>query len=654
MLAAGLLAVGGPLLVAGTVHAEPPLRLPQQITDTAGALGGDTAELQASLDELNAAKGVQLWVAYVDSFDGLSGQEWADQTAALSGLGGNDMLFAVATGDRAYGYSVPADLPVSDAELERIIATQVEPQLAAGDWAGAAEALATSLAGSGSSGSDSAGSGGSAVPWLLGGAVVVIGGGAAVYFATRRKRGGSGDPAAPKAVPLDTLRQQAAAALIEVDDSIKTSEQELGFAIAQFGEAEAAPFRDVLKASRADLAQAFAIQAQVEANPDPNAARAGLQQIIDLCRAADDRLDAQVDRFDQMREMDRNIETILPDLGARAKAQADRIPTALTTTEALAKEYPPAALKVITENLDQAVTRVRFAQESVDLGISLVGSGDRAGAIARARAAEEAIGQATLLLDGVDRAPGDLATAKSAIAAMILETEKDIAEAERLGGSPPLAPHAQHARETLAWARSVTESGNYDPVATRRALEDSDNALEAALGPVREAAAAAQRARELLVSATDSARASINAADDFITTRRGAVGAAARTSLAEAERAFAEGTSGPAANDPQSALAAMQRADQMADRALAQAQQDELAAQQRQVPQGRSGGGLDMGSIVLGGILIDSMTRGGGLGGRSGGGGGRQMPNPPSGGSRGPGSFGGGGTRGRRGGGGRF
>lgn len=238
--------------------------------------------------------------------------------------------------------------------------------------------------------------------------------------------------------------------------------------------------------------------------------------------------------------------------------------------------------------------------------------------------------------------PPTTALRKRAIDALVVETQKDLAEAEWLGLPPEVAGTHRFAADTLTWAHQVIGAGNYDPIAVRRALEESDAALDAALVPLREAEARRQRAVALLASATDAARASIQAADDFITTRRGAVGAEARTRLAESKRRFEQGAAEP---DPIAALEHMQAADALSDQANALAQQDEARTRNAQ----QRGGGDALGNIVLGGILIDAITRGGG-GGRSRGGG----ISFPSGGSRGPGSFGGSSTRARRSGGGRF
>ena len=147
-LVLALLAVGG-----GPAVGEPPLYLGTQITDQVGALTADgRAQVGAALDELNRENQIQLFVVYVDSFDGAAGQDWAADTAERSQLGDRDVLLAVAVGDRAYGTSVAQALPVSDNRLGEIEARDVEPRLAADDWAGAAVAMADGLASGGGSG----------------------------------------------------------------------------------------------------------------------------------------------------------------------------------------------------------------------------------------------------------------------------------------------------------------------------------------------------------------------------------------------------------------------------------------------------------------------------------------------------------------------
>ncbi|HXV93909.1 MAG TPA: TPM domain-containing protein, partial [Pseudonocardia sp.] len=170
------------LLGAAPAVAEPPLRLDDQITDRAGV--GLDAEVPLALDRLRADEDIQLFVVFVDSFDGASGQEWADESARLSQLGSRDMLFAVAVRDRAYGYSVDAAFPRSGSEIDRLIASDVEPRLAVDDWSGATVALADGLRGGGI--------GIGAIAGLVAGAALVGGG---VFLLSRRRRQSGPRPA---------------------------------------------------------------------------------------------------------------------------------------------------------------------------------------------------------------------------------------------------------------------------------------------------------------------------------------------------------------------------------------------------------------------------------------------------------------------------
>jgi uncharacterized membrane protein YgcG len=73
---------------AGMALAEPPFRLADRVTDRAQVLNaGQTAQVSAAIERLRAEKGIDLFVVYVDSFDGAAPQAWADETARLSQLG---------------------------------------------------------------------------------------------------------------------------------------------------------------------------------------------------------------------------------------------------------------------------------------------------------------------------------------------------------------------------------------------------------------------------------------------------------------------------------------------------------------------------------------------------------------------------------------
>ncbi|SEF18586.1 TPM domain-containing protein [Jiangella alba] len=640
-------------LVAGPAVAEPPFNVPGAITDRAGALsGGDEQRIQAAFDRLTDDAGLQMFVVYVDSFDGLDGQTWANDTATASGLGTDDILLAVAIEDRSFGISVTDELDLTDDQLAEVRQDDIRPELSDEDWAGAAIAGAD-----GYREAATGDGGGSATPWVVGG-VVVVGAGAAGWWALRRRRDQAGAPVGPDGQPvdelaglsLDELDKRASAALVDIDDALKTSEQELGFAQAQFGIQATTEFSELLTTAKTRVADAFAVRQRLDdSEPETDQQRRAMTtQIIVTCREVSDALDAQVEEFDQLRDLQARAPEVLAETEQRATEVEQRLPAARAQLEQLALGYQPAALASVSGNPDQAARLLTAAHEAVAAGQESLRTDDRAAAVAQARAAEDAVAQAATLLDAVASAKDELETAGERIGKAIESVSLDIADAARLAPSDPAITAAgATAQQAVAAGRAA---GQGDPLAALRQLAEAETALDDLLDPVRAAAEEAERARTALAETVGRVTSQVKAVNDFIETRRGAVGTEARTRLSEAARHLAQGQS-LATSDPAAALDAVNRADQLSRQAQQLAEQD-VGQWQRQQNPGR-GGGTDLTSMILGGILINSMGRGGGMfgGGSSGGfGGGR----PSGGGRRSPGSFGGGGTRGRRGGGGRF
>ena len=198
---------------------------------------------------------------------------------------------------------------------------------------------------------------------------------------------------------------------------------------------------------------------------------------------------------------------------------------------------------------------------------------------------------------------------------------------------------------------------------TLQALEAANSRIDGVVASVRDSQARAQRARQMLGQQLTQAQAQVSAAEDYITARRGAVGAQARTRLAEAGAALVQARQ-LEQTAPEQALPLAQRANQLAAQAIQYAQTDVGGFGGGGYGGGGGGGDNGMLGAVLGGIVINSLLGGGG-GGRSrggppmggfgggmfGGGGGGSSRGRSGGGSFRSGSFGGGGTRGRRGGG---
>jgi uncharacterized membrane protein YgcG len=667
------------LATPGLAHAEDPVELESgQITDRVDALGDRRGEVEDALDRLNTDHRLQLFVVYVDSFSGMDAQEWADETANRNGLGLNDALLTVATGDRRYAYSVDEDYPLTDAQLAEVATIAIEPPLQQNDWAGAAigaaEGYRAVLAGeevrtpdiTPGEANPSAGGGFPWGPVAAVAAVGAIGAGGYAYVRSRRSRmsvPGAGVDAGQ--MPLDQLDLRASRLLVETDDSIKTSEQELGFATAQFGEEAAAPFAAALDEAKAQLNASFMLRQQLDdSEPEDDATkRTMLTEIVSRCEEANARLDAEAEAFDRLRELEKNAPQVIAEVEQKTVDIEARLGRATGTLHGLARRYAESALAPIATNPDQVRERLAFVRTSVAAARQDLESGDTAGAAVSVQAAGEAAGQAGQLLEAVDRLAAGLDEASSSVQGRIAETTQDLAEAKALLASGQqagdLSGHVAAAEAAVVSVQQEIAAGRYDPLAAVRRIEEAGGRLDQALEGVRDQQEKIQRARASLEQALLAARSEVSATQDFITTRRGGIGSEARTRLAEAQRHLDQAMA-LAQTDPVSALAAAQQADALAEQAGQLARADVGAFAGGGAGGGGGfgglggGGGGGLGGAILGGILIDSIFGGGGRGSGGFGGGGFGGFGGSGGGRRSPGSFGGRGTRGRRGGGGRF
>ena len=662
ILAGAVLALAAPV----AAWAEDPVDFGSKpIVDTVGALDGSTDEVIAAIERAADESGRQLFVAYVDEFTNPEAADaWANDTAIANNMGAEDYLLAVAVEGRAYYLSADSDASVSDEELARISLEVIEPELRDEDWAGAAIAAADSLAG----GSGGAAGGGSGLGWgwvwflVIAAVVVAI---IAVVLSRRKKakQVESGQAGGPPLPSIDDLRRQAGSALVQADDAVKTSEEELGFAVASYGEQATAEFRSALDGAKSKIAEAFALQQQLDdAEPDTDEERrAWYGGIIRLADEADALLDEQAEHFDALRDLERNAPAELERVRTEAEAARTAIAPSAERVGSLMAQYAASAIAPIADNPAQAEARLGFARQALDQASAALAEGRTNDAAVEIRAAEESVDQAAMLAQAVDRLATDLAAADQAVAAGIADLERDVQTARGLGNAGAAQLADRVAADAAELSTAIGLPGR-DPLAAQARIEQVNAQIDTAIAQARDAAEQLARTQAQLGRSLTAARAQVQAAEDYLVARRGAVGAESRTRLAEAGRLLVEAEAA-AVSDPAAALPAAQQAESLARTALSLAQQD-VGGFSTGMGGGfggaQSSGGGDLFGAVLGGILINSVLGGGGGGGfgRGGGGfgGGRRggFGGGFGGGRRSPGSFGGSATRSRRGSGGRF
>ncbi|MER7831372.1 TPM domain-containing protein [Streptomyces sp. NPDC095602] len=406
-LLTGLLAavcwLAGPAAPDGRAEEPGPLDRRGQITDRVDALGVRAPEVARALDRLYDEHRLQLFVVYVRDFSGRSPREWADATADRNGLGTDDVLLAVATRERRYAYTADAAGRLTQARLDEVARTAVEPALRAGDWAGAAigaaDGYAAALSGRAvpvpalTPGVPDPGGGGSPAVDLLVPVVLVAGALAVAGYAytSRRRRartrttphGGVPVPAPPE------LDERARRALVETDDAVRTSQEELGFAQAQFGEAAAKPFAEAVAYAQGELTAAFRLRQRLDdAEPEDEVTRrAMLEEIVARCADAGRRLDEESAAFDALRDLERTAPGALAAALAAHRELEGRLTTAEAALSAMRDRYTDAAAAPVATAPSEARARLAFAaanlsraREALEGGADGAGGTDAGGA----------------------------------------------------------------------------------------------------------------------------------------------------------------------------------------------------------------------------------------------------------------------------------
>ncbi len=631
-------------LLAPSAGAEPPFRLPDQVTDNAGVLTPkQLGDVQKAVDQLYSQRHVRLWVVFVDSFAPQGAVGWAQQTQKISDLGSEDAILAVATGQRSYAFLVsPAAAGGSSTKVDNIRRDQIEPALRNKDWAGAATAAAnglTNMGGKGGGGSGSgSGSGGGSVSLLP---LVVIAGlglsviaGFMLWSKHRRKKRHAADvaaaenldptdPAALASVPIDALDDLSRTIVVQVDNAVRTSANELVLAVEEFGEAQTAPFAAAVDHARETLKQAFTIRQKLDDNvPEPLPERRDLltKVVVSAARANKD-LDAETAAFHQMRDLVFNAPERLDALTQQLVTVTARIEPSEQKLTQLRTEFDESALASVSRNVNAARERLEFADKAITRGRELAAkpvAGEVDDLVDCVRGGESALQQANKMLDAVDSAASDIRRAVSTLPSAIEDIQRGISQAgEQLAkGGLTKADELSAARDAAVKAVSAAQAtGTADPLGAFTQLTQADADLDRLLATVAEEREAADRLARSYEQALSTAQSRVRSVSDYVDTRRGSIGPEARTRLNEAVRQLeaAEATKKTDINE------AIKRANG-ASMLAAQAQQlanNDVQAGQRQY-QAQRGGQTDMGAMV-GGIILGNILRGG-MGGGYGGG----------------------------------
>jgi uncharacterized membrane protein YgcG len=623
-----LAGLSGGLLPAPPAGAQPPFRLPDQVTDSVNALSDSgRAAVRSATDKLYADRHIRLWVVYVDTFSGQSPENWAKHTSTVSDLGDYDAMLAVSTAGRAYAFFVPSAIKsVTVSQVEQVRRTKIEPALHKGDWSGAAVAAANGL-------NTSPPSSGRVILLLALGAtgIVVVVLLVALRYRRRRRRAAAlaaarrvdpTDAQALAAVSLEALDDLSRSMVVEVDNAVRTSANELALAVDEFGEERTQPFTQAVDNAKAALSQAFTIRHQLDdSTPETPAQRRELLiRVIVSAALADRELQSQTEAFEKLRDLVLNAPSRLAALTEQYVELTARIAPAEQRMAELRNEFDAMALTSVSGNIVNTKERLAFADRNVSSarGLVAVQGGQQIALVDAIHAAESALGQARALLDAIDNAANDIRHATAALPSVIDDIEAGVKRADEQlhqprgtasGHTAELTAARDAATGALDHSRSTSTGGCTDPLGAFARLTKADADLNRVLTAMAQEQANAERLNRSYEQAVFTAQARVRGVSEYIDTRRGSVGAEARTRLAEARRHL-EAAQDKRSTNLTEAIVHANTASTLAAKAQTLANADVQQAQR--IYAGRTGS--DTGAMI-GGIIIGDLLRGGMRGG---------------------------------------
>jgi chromosome segregation ATPase len=423
------------------------------------------------------------------------------------------------------------------------------------------------------------------------------------------------------AVPLGALDDLSRAMVVEVDNALRTSSNELALAIDEFGGERTEPFTQAVNNAKAALSQAFTVRQQLDDDiPEtPAQRRELLTRVIVSAARADRELESQTEAFEKLRDLVINAPSRLDALTQQLVELTSRIAPAEQRLAELHNEFDPAALTSVSGNVTTAKERLAFADRNISSARALAThaeSGQQTGLVDAYHAAESALGQARALLDAVDSAASDIRHAVDKLPSVMADIQAGIQHAnEQLQNQNTKSTHNSEllaARDAAARAVDSARSGGAtDPLGAFARLAKADADLNRLLTTLAKERASAERLNRSLEQALFTADSRVRGVSEYIDTRRGSVGPEARTRLAEARRHLAAAQDKKSTN-PTEAIAHANTASTLAANAQSLANADVQSAQRAYTRRRGDDTGALLGGIIIGDLLSGGM--GGGLG----------------------------------------
>ena len=529
----------------GMAHADSPVTITSTVTDPHSFLSDSQAQSASqSLSKLKSG-GLDAYVVLVTDFSDQAPVKWCEAAGTKSGLSNSSLVLVIATEQRVAATCGNTDQKgiADSAVVSAFAAAKTElgkaNPLDADTVVSAIQAYSSSLKAAQSSGSTTtktratsaatrsttSTSSSSAFPLPI----ILITAIARVQRKTRKTVVGTQEQQRVQST-LDLARM-----LLDADDVVRASEDEIEFARAQFGPDAVASFSSAIDNARALVSRGFALQRGNEDGSHPVSTQE-MNDFINRLNAAMNQLVQERQSFTERRNKEANIGEQVSDLLDSIAQTRNQISQAEMDLQTLKLAYSAEAIASLIGRPDQARALLDQAETSAKEALAAQQSGQNA--YETLEVARRALALARHQLESITQAPDQLAHSSELLTAAIGSITSDISDVTRLKADPvAFKPLVDSAQAAISGGHAA-QNGQGDPLAALESLRLAEAALDEALAPLRSAEERAQRAQSGIDALLSQADSEVARANQHITSHGSLVGFDARSQLSFARSAL--------------------------------------------------------------------------------------------------------------------
>lgn len=628
-------AVAGP-----TYDSQSPLSdITEQVTDKSNVVS-DTDGLNAYA-KASSSDVVDVYVVFVDDFSGTDPIAWCVHSANDSHLPDNAYMLAVATQQREYAtcYGPAVDPVLAIDGVDKMFV----PALSSSDWDGAAKAFAGAVRAAEKAGDITAvtdypadegftnpdSDDDTPLAWLIAFIVIVVM--TLVVFMKQKHEKRDREKRQMQALlknpsgymdnskneqdifvdytsknyqkQIEKVVQQASKLSLEADNDVRTAREDLEFARLEYSIDDVKQMEVSIAQAAQASQEAFAKVSELNEITDPATRERTARAAIDAARSAKKLIRDHRASFDTTRDLHANVAQYLSQGRTKLQELRAQIPQMKTELKNLKVTYPDTDLGSIDSNDERAEALLDSAEATLESGEKYQQRANSQLAVANLQLARRTLTQAQTLIDAVMDASKNLQQIRTLLLQGMTSLSADISDVDALvkdnGKFDALVNEARAAIDNAEKAGN----GTGDPLDALQRLTEAEAVLDEALEPYRDSKASTDKLWQRVNQQYSVASAKVSEADTYISTRRGGVKTKARQLVNQARSQLASYDK----EDPTKALQQLSQAQNLAEAALSRAQSDidtTVSTYDYYSPRNRRRGNIDIGSMVLGGILF--------------------------------------------------